>query len=221
MHDRAPEGYVAAVFDGYAPHFEAALLGLGYRVPGLVRRAVERLLPAVAAGEARLGPVLDLGCGTGLVGVALSDLLGGSLIGIDVSRRLLEQAAAKGIYTELRRVELTEALRADVGAYALITAADVFCYLGELREALTLCSERLTPGGLLLFSLERAAPGEGWRLGPEGRYAHTPDYLAACLMEAGLHAVECREEALRRDGNAVVPGLLVAARRADCRDAGR
>src|SRR4051794_33872133 len=62
--DRAPQGYVAALFDGYAPHFEASLLGLGYRVPGLIRRAVERLLPA---GEARLGPVLDLGCGTGLV----------------------------------------------------------------------------------------------------------------------------------------------------------
>ncbi|MCB4822829.1 tetratricopeptide repeat protein [Roseicella aerolata] len=208
---RAPDGYVTALFDGYAPHFEAALIGLGYRVPGLVRRAVERLLPAVAAGEARLGPVLDLGCGTGLVGVALSDLLGGPLTGIDLSRRMLEEAAAKGIYAGLRQAELTSALREDAGSHALITAADVFCYFGDLREVLALCRQRLAPGGLLLFSLERAAPGAGWRPGEAGRYAHAPDYLVACLLEAGLRMLECREEALRRDGEAVVPGLLVAA----------
>ena len=213
--DRAPEGYVAALFDGYAPHFEAALLGLGYRVPGLIRRAVERLLPAVAAGGAPLGPVLDLGCGTGLAGVALSDLLYGPLTGVDLSRRMLEQAAAKGIYTRLRQADLAAVLREAGEAYALIIAADVFCYLGDLREALALCRQRLAPGGLLLFSLERGAArdaaGEGWRLGPAGRYAHAPDYLAACLAEAGLQAVECREEVLRRDGETTVPGLLVAA----------
>ena len=132
--DRAPEGYVAALFDGYAPHFEAALLGLGYRVPGLIRRAVERLLPAVAAGGAPLGPVLDLGCGTGLAGVALSDLLHGPLTGVDLSRRMLEQAAAKGIYARLRQADLAAVLREAGEAYALIIAADVFCYLGDLRR---------------------------------------------------------------------------------------
>jgi predicted TPR repeat methyltransferase len=212
--DRAPEGYVAALFDGYAPHFEAALLGLGYRVPGLIRRAVERLLPAVAAGAAPLGPVLDLGCGTGLAGVALSDLLHGPLTGVDLSRRMLEQAAAKGIYAALRQADLATVLR-EVGAtYALITAGDVFCYLGDLRETLALCRQRLAPGGLLIFSLERATPGAGWQLVPTGRYAHAPDYLVACLAAAGLQTLECREEALRRDGEAIIPGLLVTARAA-------
>lgn len=210
-HDRAPEGYVAALFDGYAPHFETSLLGLGYRVPGLIRRAVERLLPAVVAGQVPLGPVLDLGCGTGLAGVALSDLLHGPLIGIDLSRRMLEQAAAKGLYTRLRQADLSIVLREEGTAYALIVAADVFCYLGDLRETLALCRQRLATGGLLLFSLERAEPGTGWRLGPSGRYAHAPDYLAACLAEAGLQSLECREETLRRDGEASIPGLLVAA----------
>ncbi|WP_165982391.1 tetratricopeptide repeat protein [Dankookia rubra] len=209
--DRAPEDYVATLFDGYAPHFETSLLGLGYRVPGLIRRAVERLLPAVAAGRASLGPVLDLGCGTGLAGVALSDLLHGPLTGVDLSRRMLEQAAAKHLYTSLRQADLTAVLREEGAAYALITAADVFCYLGDLNETLALCRQRLAPGGLLVFSLERAEAGAGWRLGPSGRYAHAPDYLAACLKAAGLQALECREEALRRDGEASIPGLLVAA----------
>ncbi|RAI56214.1 tetratricopeptide repeat protein [Roseicella frigidaeris] len=206
---RAPEGYVTALFDGYAAHFEPALLSLGYRVPGLIRRAVERLRPqAMTEG---LGPVLDLGCGTGLVGVALSDLLRAPLVGVDLSRRMLDQAAAKGLYAELRPADLTEALRRDEGAYALVTAADVFCYFGLLEAPLTLCRERLAPGGLLLFSLECAGPGEAWRLGPEGRYRHAPDYVAAAAAAAGLRLLECRPEALRRDGEATVPGLLVAA----------
>ena len=40
-------------------------------------------------------------------------------------------------------------------AQALIVAADVFCYFGQLDEVLALCRERLSPGGLLLFSVER------------------------------------------------------------------
>ncbi|MDO9706973.1 tetratricopeptide repeat protein [Paracraurococcus lichenis] len=213
--DRAPAAYVATLFDGYAPHFEASLLGLGYRVPGLVRRALERRRPAIAAGQAALGPVLDLGCGTGLVGVALSDLPGGPLTGIDLSAAMLEQAAAKGLYAGLRQADIVDALRQDTGAYALIIAADVFCYLGALEPVLALCRARLAPGGLLVFSLERAEPGAAWRLGPQGRYAHAPDYLAACLAGAGLRALECREEALRRDAEQEVPGLLVVADAAD------
>ena len=213
---RATEGYIQSLFDGYAPRFETSLIALGYRVPGLIRRAVERLLPEVAAGERRLGPVLDLGCGTGLVGVALHDLLGGTLVGVDLSRRMLEEAAAKGIYTALRRAELSAALREDQDAYALITAGDVFCYLGELTEVLTLCRARLAPGGLRLFSVERGEPGSGVRLGAQGRYHHAPDLVRVHLAAAGLEAAETREEDLRLDRGQPVPGLLVAARIAGC-----
>lgn len=211
--DRATDGYVTALFDGYAPRFEGSLLSLGYRVPGLMRRAVERLLPEVAAGRARLGPMLDLGCGTGMVGATLSDLLGDRLVGVDLSRAMLAEAAGKGIYGELRQTEIAAALTADPESYALITAADLFCYFGRLDEVLGLCRQRLAAGGLLLFNVERVAetPG-GWHLNIAGRYAHTPDYVTACLAQAGLAAMETRQEDLRLDVAGAVPGLLVAAR---------
>lgn len=214
--ERATDGYVTALFDGYAPRFEASLLSLGYRVPGLMRRSVERLLPEVATGFARLGPVLDLGCGTGLVGATLADLLGDRLVGVDLSRAMLEQAAAKGLYAELRQAEITAALAADAAGYALIAAADLFCYLGRLDEVLDLCRQRLAPGGLLLFSVERATTpaATGWHLGTGGRYAHAPDYVGSCLARAGLAPAEWREEDLRLDVHGPVPGLLVAARAA-------
>ncbi|GGC47506.1 hypothetical protein GCM10011504_27420 [Siccirubricoccus deserti] len=212
MPDRAADAYVRTVFDGYAPRFEASLISLGYRVPGLMRQAVERLLPEVAGGAAKLGPVLDLGCGTGLVGAALSDLIGGPLVGVDLSRPMLEQAAAKGIYTTLHQAEASAALLGPMPPQALITAADVFCYFGRLELLLERCRSRLRQGGLLLFSLERAAPGEGWQLGPRGRFRHAADYVAGCLAAAGLQSLECREEVLRQEANGVVDGLLVVAR---------
>ncbi len=211
--ERATESYVAALFDGYAQRFEQSLIALGYRVPGLVRRMVERHWPAIAAGEAKLGPVLDLGCGTGLVGVAIADLLGGPLTGIDLSRGMLNQAAAKQLYAELRQADIAAALREGLPPQALIVAADVFIYLGRLEEVLRLCRETLAPDGTLLFSLERLPPGEGpWRLGPSGRYAHAPDYVARCLAEAGLVVVEQRDEALRLETDHAVEGMLILAR---------
>jgi len=208
----AAAGYIAKLFDSYAERFETSLIALGYRVPGLVRRAVERLLPEVAAGASRLGPVLDLGCGTGLVGAVLHDLLGDTLVGVDLSRRMLEQAEAKGVYTALRQADIAAAMASDPGRYALIVGADVFCYLGRLDTVLALCRARLAEDGLLLFSIELGAPGSGFRLGSQGRYAHAPDLIRTNLTAAGLEPVEWREEGLRRDRGRAVPGLFVAAR---------
>lgn len=210
--ERATAGYVESVFDGYADSFEESLIRLAYRVPGLVRRAVEAHRPDVAAGAARLGPVLDLGCGTGLAGVAIHDLLGGPLIGVDLSRRMLAAAQAKGIYASLAQEDILGFLARGDEAFDLVIAADVFCYLGRLDEVIGACAARLAPGGLLIFSVERGAPGSGYVLHRQGRFAHAPDLVAAALEGAGLVAAEMREEALRLDFGQLVEGLLVVAR---------
>ena len=208
--ERASAGYVESIFDGYAGSFEASLIRLGYRVPGLVRRAVERHRP----DGAPLGPVLDLGCGTGLVGVALHDLLGASLVGVDLSRRMLDEARAKGIYTALLQQDLLAALEDGPGSFDLVCAADVFCYLGRLDTALALCARRLAADGLLIFSVERGQDGAAFQLHRQGRYAHAPDLVRADLAAAGLAPLEIREEALRLDFGRPVDGLLVVARHA-------
>ena len=48
---RAPVEYLRAVFDGYADRFEAHLVSLGYRIPGLIRAALLQH-PAIVAGRA-------------------------------------------------------------------------------------------------------------------------------------------------------------------------
>ena len=77
-----PQAYVRALFDQYAPRFEAALVDdLGYRGPALLFRAV---LSARAAARkpAFFKCAIDLGCGTGLGGAPRSP---GKSIGLSAS----------------------------------------------------------------------------------------------------------------------------------------
>ncbi|WP_206930695.1 methyltransferase domain-containing protein [Roseococcus thiosulfatophilus] len=208
--DRASDRYVTDVFDGYANRFEAALFALGYRVPGVMLKLIEG--QGYTPGGRHLGDVLDLGCGTGLMGATLHDMLGGRLVGVDLSPRMIEVARAKGIYTELRCAEINEAMAADTAHYDLVLLSDVLCYFGRLDAVLGAVAARLKPGGLVALSIESGEAEGGWELQASARYRHDPGYLRAALERAGLATLEFREETLRWEGEATVPGVIALAR---------
>jgi predicted TPR repeat methyltransferase len=216
---RAPGEYIRAVFDGYADRFEAHLISLGYRVPGLLRSAVLRH-PEIATAVS-LGPVLDMGCGTGLLAVALSDLPVGPLIGVDVSGGMLAQAADKQLYAELHQADALVFLREDRRSWPLVIAADVLCYFGAVDELFAAVRARLPAGGWFAFSCETlqpdyqgVVPGNGdWSLGRQGRYAHAPGYVSRAAAAAGLSVRKATVEILRREADAPVPGLIVVLER--------
>ena len=199
--DRAPSPYVRAVFDGYADRFESHLIALGYRIPGLVRAAL--------VGTDAAGPLLDLGCGTGLVGLALADLPLGPLHGVDLSPRMLARAAAKNLYAALHEADLLTFLETPGADYGVIVAADVLCYFGDLAPVFTAVAPRLRPGGRFLISCETdpAAPA-AWALGPQGRYTHHPDHLRDAAAAAGLGVTTLRQEIQRFQNDSPVPGLF-------------
>lgn len=212
---RAPVEYLRALFNGYAEGFETHLISLGYRIPGLIRSVVATH-PDIAAGR-RLGPVLDLGCGTGLVAVALSDLSVGPLTGVDVSTRMLQAATAKQLYAELREQDVISFLTENETRWRLVVAGDVLIYFGALDELLTSVHARLAPGGWFVFSVEEllpdhdgAVPGNGhWALLRQGRYAHAPAYVADMARQAGFAIRLLERQAVRMEANAPVAGLLV------------
>jgi predicted TPR repeat methyltransferase len=203
---RAHPEYVRAVFEGYAERFDAHLIALGYRVPGLFRQMLQRLRPDGAPGA-----VLDLGCGTGLALLTVADLLDGPVVGVDLAPAMLDIARRRGLYAELHTRDLSDFLAEESRRFTLILAADVFCYFGDLAPVLRAIAARLTPGGLLLLSLEAATQATApWHLQPRGRYAHHPDHLRAAAAAAGLALVELTQEPLRQEAGAPVPGLLAA-----------
>lgn len=208
--ERASEDYVRGLFDSYAGHFEKSLIGLGYRVPGLVLRALERHDPWLSSGKP-ISDVLDLGCGTGLVGVVLHDRLGGPLKGVDLSPEMVANARAKGVYTELEVAELTHYLENEASSWRTVIAADVFCYFGDLGPVIEHVRRILEPGGLFIFSVERLSTTGDWMKQATGRYAHSASYIATLLDD--WQVLELTETPLRFDRGEPVHGIFVVARK--------
>lgn len=207
--ERASDTYVAGLFDNYAAKFEASLIGLGYRVPGLIHNLLHRRRPA-ENGPPQLGDVLDLGCGTGLLGVALHDMKTGLWRGVDLSREMIEAARAKDLYDELLVEEITAHLRQNERHWDCVFAADVFCYFGDLAEVFDLMLSRLKPGGFFAFTVEALnnAGTRSWVKTATGRYAHGEAYIRALVGKG--RDVEIVPEILRVDRERPVDGLLVS-----------
>lgn len=168
---RPSEGYVEQLFDGMAQNFDRQLKNLGYKVPEALARVVLPLLRR--SWPAR---VLDLGCGTGLLGAELTSPAV-AITGVDLSAGMLQRATARGVYTSLVKADLVEYLRgAATGAFDAILATDVFNYVGDLEAVFEGAARVLAPGGIFAFSVA-ALEGGDFALRPSGRYAHSAAYL--------------------------------------------
>jgi len=95
--------------------------------------------------------ILDLGCGTGLVGQALAAHDFGQLDGLDISPKMLDEARAKQIYGDLMIGDMTEPL--DLGGRVYGAAIGVGCFGGGHLgpEHLPGMIDCVRAGGLLVF----------------------------------------------------------------------
>jgi predicted TPR repeat methyltransferase len=202
-------GYVRALFDAYAPRFDRHLVeGLCYRGHALVAEALD-----AAAGPATpLGRVIDLGCGTGLVGAALAGRPA-HLTGIDLSPGMLAEAGRRGCYHRLVEGELVAALAAEPAASAdCVTAADVMIYVGDFSGMVSGSARVLRRGGRFAFTVQSHA-GDGLILGADARYAHGEALVQETLAAAGLSREFAQPAVVRRENGADVPGRVIVARR--------
>jgi predicted TPR repeat methyltransferase len=201
-----PSAFVEALFDQYAGSFDTSLVEkLEYRVPDLLLQAIGR------AGPRRFARAVDLGCGTGLMGERLRPHCA-FLEGYDISAAMLKKARAKGVYDRLTKADLQE-FSLPPGSADLITAADVFMYVGALEQVFRLAADALAPAGLFAFSVEHHKGTEPFRLGETRRYAHSRTYVEKIAGDSGLSLLSLDEAVIRRDRNAPVEGLVVVAHR--------
>jgi SAM-dependent methyltransferase len=100
------------IYDDWSEIYDAHLSGeFGYISPDMAARAL------AAATPARDIPVIDYGCGTGLVGEALREQGFACVDGIDVSTGMLDRARSKGGYRNLLCADLTARLELDEASY--------------------------------------------------------------------------------------------------------
>ena len=205
-----PPAYVRALFDQYAPKFEAALIGdLGYRGPALLFKAVLAACNGVRR-PAFFKRAIDLGCGTGLAASAFAKGVD-HFIGIDLSPRMIEKARSSGLYAQLQLSDMLEGLRDRPEASAdLVLAADAMVYLADLAPVLREVKRVLVPGGMLAFTVE-THDGEDVILGEGLRYAHGAAHVRASIGEAGLKLSQLGHSSARNEDNTPVPGLVALA----------
>lgn len=214
---KMPDAYVSTLFDQHADVFDEILVDqLGYCVPLLVREALREL------NLQHFDRLLDLGCGTGLSGVALSDCTS-HRTGVDLSEKIVELAFDRQVYDDLyvgEAVEFLEEFEEDDESrptWSLITATDVLPYIGDADPLLVGASDRLEKEGVFAFSTETlseaASGGEGYRVGAKRRFAHTPTYIAERLVSAGFEVLLEHKITVRLEDGDPVPGQLVIARK--------
>jgi predicted TPR repeat methyltransferase len=203
------QAYVARLFDDYAWRFDKHLTkNLGYRAPALIADA----LSAAAPGR-RFASALDLGCGTGLMGEALLDRAD-HLTGVDLSSAMIAKARERNVYDELIIDEAGAPMREQPSTFDLIIAADVLVYIGDLAPLFADVGTGLTGDGLFAFSVE-ACEGDGFKLEPTMRFAHSRAYVEATAREAGLRPLVIQSASTRREANADAPGLIWVFERTD------
>jgi predicted TPR repeat methyltransferase len=202
--------YVAALFDQYAPRFDATLRDkLAYRGPEVLLDAVGR---ACAARGRRFSfdRMIDLGCGTGLAAEVFASAAG-VIDGVDLSGRMIDLARAKRLYRNLAVDDLASFLARETdGSADLVLAADVFVYLADIAPVIRDSARVLAAGGMLAFTVETHA-GDGVVLGAGLRYAHGAAKVREALAETGLELVVLDRTSTRNEADQPVPGLVVAA----------
>lgn len=164
MADRLSDGEVQALFDranslggsvqaardlyrDWAPVYDATLERFGrYLSPDRIAATL------VAHGLGPEARVLDMACGTGLVGAALARRGFRRLTGLDLSQPMLAEAGRKHCYEALILAEVL-GFRADKGFDAVVSAGVLT--MGHLgREAFETMLACLAPGGVLAVDVE-------------------------------------------------------------------
>ena len=225
----APESFVRGLYDGYAQKFDEHLLTkLAYQTPTLLCQALllqttgERTLSAVPFRN-----VCDLGCGTGLMMVAL--LKAGLVlpsgtdqshpaavsIGIDLSSAMVEKAREKQLYDVLHVGNMNNVLVPGSG-YDLVCCCDVYPYVGDLDGPFRRVRNAMknSAGGgnhsYFVFSTEEwQNNGAGtFKINSSGRFLHSIQYVEDVSHRNSFDVLHLESVVLRVNGGKPVHGLI-------------
>jgi predicted TPR repeat methyltransferase len=164
--------------------------------------------------------ILDIGCGTGLVGTRVRHLAG-RLDGVDLSPAMLEKARDKKIYDRLDRSDLVSFMSGHEESYDAVLGAAALIHFGDLEAVFQAAAACLRGGGLFVFTLLSNEAGEADfavaasdKLAQSGCYTHSEGYLERLAPACGF-SLQTLNEVIHEqdsDGNPV-PGLVVVLRR--------
>jgi len=138
---------ISEIYDNWAEDYERRILSYGYSTPAVTAGFFGRYV------KPEDGPVLDAGAGTGITGEVLAPLGYRDLVGIDISPNMLELARKKGVYKDLRQMELGGQLDLPSDAFAAVVATGVFAAGHAPPESFEELIRATKSGGYIIFSV--------------------------------------------------------------------
>jgi predicted TPR repeat methyltransferase len=143
-HGTSDPREVAERYDQWAKAYDDDLSSWSYRAPEVVVETVLSRHP-----EAR--SVLDVGCGTGLVGRALRARgFTGQVWGLDISQASLEVAQQTGSYDSVEQADLQQRLPFEDASADALVCVGVMTYLPDVASVWREFARVVRPGGLVV-----------------------------------------------------------------------
>ena len=144
------QGECKALYKDWATTYDATMVDeLAYLAPQTV---VSVLANHLADKQAS---ILDLGCGTGLVGESLQRLGFDAIDGVDFSQEMLNVAQGKNLYRRLIQADLTAATDLPSEEYDAAISAGLFTYGHLDAQCLGEIFRTIKPGGLFVSAIRR------------------------------------------------------------------
>ncbi len=188
--------YSQKLFDLFAEGYEQTMSDIKYHLPD----EMASFLGPVT------GTIIDLGCGTGLLGEKIKSAQN-HLTGVDISAKMLEKAEQKHIYDQL--------VQADIAAYCqnlpaadLITAADVIGYIGDI----TALTKNIFPHRFAFSAAIDNNIKNGFMLTEGGRYIYRSDYIEQTLSNSGYKNIRRQSAILRTENGQDIKGIIFEAK---------
>lgn len=163
---------VETIYDNWSNAYNTDTDSWGYEAP----RVASTLLAANAPTRAQ---VLDVGCGTGMVGLALRDLGFHDIVGVDLSEKSLDLAAKTGAYRALSSenfAELPTSLTDE--SFSALMCVGVMTYMSDVEAVCREFCRIVEPDGMIVLTqrtdlfderdtqaaFERLVADETWRI---------------------------------------------------------
>ena len=136
-----------AFYDAWASSYDDEISTNGYLTPVRCAHAMARLADDLTR------PMFDIGCGTGISGLAMAEAGFTTIDGSDLSAAMLDKAKTKGVYRNLWQADLKQPFPFAVGTYHFIAAIGVIATGHMPPETIPRLVNLLDHGGFMVFSL--------------------------------------------------------------------
>ena len=217
--DRCPASYIVRLYSTFASQFDELLMDkLNYQTPTMLRKLLDESI------SHPFDRGLDLGCGTGLSGIAFRDKIKGELVGVDLSPEMINKAKERQCYDSLQVEDVTTFLADKQNEaylhFDLIFACDVFVYLGDLSGVFQSAHGTLSKEGIFAFStelLEEQNSTDDYVLHKSARFAHSRDYIERLANSANtpFEVIKLLSRSIRKNEGKDVVGLLTILKKID------